>query len=137
MPAAPGPSRRPSAWDLAVNRRAGCGAWRLGGPPAVALPSGSGRALRQPAIVEPSRQRRAPTGLAPVHDWRPPSRARSRPESVVGIAYLSSPIGFRRDAPEPAPLEAARQGTLRLGEARLGEVAEAVLGGRLGRGSRS
>src|SRR5207245_4624080 len=92
-------------------------------------------ALQRPAIVNPSRRRRA-LSLARTQDRRPLSRTRSRSESVVGLAYLSSPISFRRNAPEPAPLEAARQGTLRLGEARLGAAEGAVLVGRPGRASR-
>src|SRR5207302_7198751 len=101
----------------------------------VARPSGYARALQRLATVEPNRQRET-LSAARAQDRRSLSQARSRSESVVGLAYLSSPISFRRNAPEPAPLWAARQGTLRLEEARLGEVEGAVLVGRRGRGSR-
>ena len=52
---------------------------------------------------------------ARAQDWRTPSRARSPALSVVGIAYLSSPISFRRDAPEPAPHSRGASGHTTLG----------------------
>src|SRR5438309_963877 len=112
---------------------------RTGGDRGPALPGGdrfaarhlwrSARALQGPAIVNSSRRRRV-LSFARAQDRRSLSQTRSRSESVVGLAYLSSPIGFRRNAPEPAPLWAARQGTLRLGEARLGEAEGAVVAGQ-------
>src|SRR5206468_7682700 len=119
----------------AANQPVGCGASRLGPRLAAAPLSGCAQALPRPASVNPSRRQQA-VSLARAQDRRSLSQRRSRSESVVGLAYLSSPISFRRNAPEPAPLLATRQGTLRLGEARLGEVEGAVLVGRPGPGSR-
>jgi hypothetical protein len=76
----------------------------------VSLPPPSLDSLAHDQRQHPQRgsRRRAPRSPARARDGRAPSRARSRPELVVGIAYLSSPIRFRRNAPEPAPLSAAR-----------------------------
>src|SRR5690348_18373829 len=102
-------------------------------PPAAARVSGCARAPPRSATAGRSLQRRPLRSPERVRQARP--RAPPPSISVVGIAYLSSPICSRRNAPEPAPLSAARQGTLRLGEARLGAEGGAAAVGRRGQAS--